>query len=210
MAYDRPGNLGGGRHERFGGSELDSETRALLTTMYQPLDALSGGFDSATANGWVGGLKAGYSWKLNTKCTSNVMVGLNGFNIPPTANKRVNAYVTVSQPGVELQGKVETWEDTYLSSVSYDMLAFQQDDDRVQAGTVNMDAQRPAAMKMNPTQNEEYKPRINFKRPFNKTPRVVTCISSFDVFQGSWVRIEVRPDDIDCNGFTMKIGSWAG
>ncbi|GIJ86903.1 hypothetical protein Asppvi_005801 [Aspergillus pseudoviridinutans] len=96
-------------------------------------------------------------------------------------------------PDNNLMGRVSTLESQIRSAARSDSLSV------VDAGSYTT----PYL----PGQRREY--RINFAKRFQRPPSVVTSISMADVDRGANLRLRVRAQNVDSNGFTLFVEAWA-
>ncbi|KFA60174.1 hypothetical protein S40285_09749, partial [Stachybotrys chlorohalonatus IBT 40285] len=130
-------------------------------------------------------------------------MGLTSMDIDQKANIRIKAYPSDANLKT-FKVHIDSWADTVLYSASLTWLERSSRFDYVQTDTYNTQETRP----WNQPQLNQSK-RINFAKPFSRTPKVVTFLQSLDMDRSRNWRIRCYATDIDTNGFTIHADSWA-
>lgn len=201
MHHDLPSALrNSGADVIQGGRVIDNEARSLLQSLYptwpKPLCAVY-------AAKSIGIFKEkGYGTVfIQTQMTKNIIAGLRRLDMGTNGNFRLRSKITDIQKKKGYTWEVGTWADTNLFDASYSILSFEEEDQRVQTG--HTEWKYLSGGKSRSTYRR-------FTKPFKTIPEVVVFITGFDTLQGRNIRISVSASNIDRNGFTVNMETWAG
>lgn len=96
---------------------------------------------------------------------------------------------------------ITTWDDTTLHSAIDDIFAIPSGDDDFRIGShmrnLLVEPDDPASV------------RVDFERPFEAPPKVVVFLNYIDLDKDKTWRLRTSATDIDADGFTLTIESWA-
>ncbi|KAF5705136.1 ATP synthase subunits region orf 7 [Fusarium mundagurra] len=201
MHYDLPSSLASnGADALQGGSVIDSGARSLLRSLY-PLwpKPLCGRYSAKDRYGFKAGVNANGIANFGTNMTNNIVAGLCRLDMGTNGNFRLQSKITnIQKDGYTWE--VGTWSDTNLYDASYSILSFEKEDRRIQTG--NAEWKYLSGGKSRSTYRR-------FTKPFKTIPEVVVFITGFDTLQGRNIRLDVSASNIDRNGFTVNMMTWA-
>ena len=100
---------------------------------------------------------------------------------------------------------LKSWGDTRHAGTSCSWLSVPADDDDIQCGSYDINADHPW---YKPQEVTTY--RVAFARPYAVVPRVTAWFYKLDLHHGTPNRITVRAEDVTREGFTIHIGTWHG
>ncbi|KAH6888402.1 hypothetical protein B0T10DRAFT_529464 [Thelonectria olida] len=132
-----------------------------------------------------------------------IPLGITSLDISNAANIRIKASATEATTE-KFKASLQSWADTTLYSASLTFLEKSSRFSYIQTGVYSTTETRP----WNQPQLTQSK-RINFAKPFNAPPKVITWLQSLDMDKNKNWRIKVYPTDIDKTGFTIHADSWA-
>ncbi|KAK7430897.1 hypothetical protein QQZ08_002425 [Neonectria magnoliae] len=132
-----------------------------------------------------------------------IPVGITSLDISQAANIRIRA-LTSEATTEKFKASLQSWADTTLYSASMTYLEKSSRFSYMQTGVYNTTETRP----WNQPQLTQSK-RINFAKPFNAPPKVITWLQCLDMDNKKNWRIKVYPSDIDKAGFTIHVDSWS-
>lgn len=206
MRYDVPGSFTtDGKDIRAGGhGQLDTEATTVLRSLYPPLlEAYSFRASATQLPGFVSGWDGRTSGKMayNMAQTSNIVTGIVMMDMGLNGNFRLNSGPSNIRPGSGYTIEMGAWADTHLIEAKCNVLSFLESDQRVRTGRIEYNQLGGGLQRS---------VRVNFPRPFSKTPSVVIFISSLDAIKGKQIRLNTAAINIDANGFTALLETWAG
>lgn len=201
MHHDLPSALrSSGADVLQGGRGIDNEAHSLLKSLYptwpKPLCAVYGAKSISSFKDRGHG-----TCYFSTPLTNNIVAGLCRLDMGTNGNFRLRSKITDIKKKKGYTWEVGTWADTNLFDASYSILSFEEEDQRVQTGSTEW--QYLSGGKSRSTYRR-------FTKPFKSKPEVVVFITGFDTLQGRNIRISVSASNIDRNGFTVNMETWAG
>ncbi|KAH7264607.1 metalloprotease [Fusarium solani] len=133
----------------------------------------------------------------------NVLVWLSALDFDNGHNWRVRAKATnVTPSGFDLD--IETWEDTKLYSATASWVAYPKGREGVVSGRVSSSELRNW---FPPSASDSKKVKFPAKS-FDRTPKTFLAISELDIDSSTNLRVKVRADKVDANGFIWRAESW--
>lgn len=146
---------------------------------------------------------------FQTSETANIITGLTGMELGTFGGIRLMSVVSrVAQN--ELEIKLGSWGDTHILNGRCSVMSFGADDKRIQTGRLESRDFKPGGIYSEDTPGRKISTRVNFSRPWKKTPHVVAYIAGFDCPKGKVFWCEVHASEIDINGFTINMNTWYG
>ncbi|KAJ9108617.1 hypothetical protein QFC19_002335, partial [Naganishia cerealis] len=144
---------------------------------------------------------------IKTDKTYNILMGLTKMDIENTENFRLHLWDFDHSPGQEYKIGLGTSSGTaQLFFAESCVLSFGKDDDRIQTGRHEWCWDYPWNVRK---RGEKYSKRIQFPKPFKQVPQVTTFITHIDTSKDEVVRCHVLASNIDTQGFTLNLESWA-
>ncbi|KAG8898907.1 hypothetical protein FRB99_007067 [Tulasnella sp. 403] len=130
-------------------------------------------------------------------------LGLNFLDIGKNANVRIKSYTSdVSKTG--FTAHVDAWADTTLYTGGFSYLTLSPAHREYECGQFSTEEDHPWN---NP--KVETSRRINFSRSFVTPPKVIVFFTQLDLKNQTNWRAKTYTSEVDANGFTIHIDSWA-
>jgi hypothetical protein len=188
-------------------TDLSDGDKAYIHFVYPPDSLDAGQFNTMEVRPWnqprVQNTKTKYLWK-KYPTAPRLPLGLTSLDIDCGWNIRITASATdISQE--TFTAGLNAWADTVLYSAGFTYVEAGPGFEYLQTGTFN--TQEVGRWQDHAPKNSK---RINFPTPFEgQAPRVICWLNSVDMDKRYNWRCTTYATDIDANGFTVHIDTWA-
>ena len=206
LYYYPPSWTTNGQGTPFNTSISDGD-KSYIRFVYPPDSYDAGQFNTMEVRPWnqprLENTKTEYFWK-KYPAPPRLPLGLTSLDVDCGHNIRINAGATdITQE--KYTASLSAWADTILYSASLTYLELGPGFEYLQTGTFN--TQEVGRWQDHAPKNSK---RINFAQPFQGQPPNIICwLTTVDMDMGHNWRCKTYATDIDTNGFTVHIDTWA-